>query len=115
MAPIRTFLGLTLALLVALTSQHAALAQGAAAATGQMVICTGAGLVTIHLDAEGNPTEPGHFCPDCAKALATALIAAETGWRPAPAWRTAAPLPEPAVLVLTATDRPMARGPPLPV
>lgn len=111
----RPFLGLTLALLVALTSQHAALARGQSAATGELVICTGTGLITVHLDAEGNPTVPAHFCPDCTKALATALIPAQAGWRPAAAWTAAAPLPEPAVVAVTATERPLARGPPRPV
>ncbi len=115
MALIRSLVGLTLALLVALTSQHAALAQGQAAATGQMVICTGAGLVTIHLDAEGNPTEPGHFCPDCAKVLATALIPAKADCAPVPRPASAAQLPEPPVLSARMAERPMARGPPLTV
>lgn len=63
-------LTLTLALLVAATSQHMAVARAAMAEGGaQVVLCTGDGAVTLTLDATGNPVEPVHFCPDCALTL----------------------------------------------
>lgn len=55
-----------LALILALTSQGMAVARGASAATGQMVLCTGAGPVAIYLDADGAPTSAPHICPDSA-------------------------------------------------
>lgn len=42
-----------------------AVARGAAAATGQMVICTSDGLATVYVDAQGAPTGAPHICPDC--------------------------------------------------
>lgn len=41
-----------------------AVARGAANPVDHMVICTGLGLVTVHLDAQGNPVGPPHICPD---------------------------------------------------
>nr|WP_238381067.1 DUF2946 family protein [Alkalilacustris brevis] len=40
-------------------------ARGMAPPDYTATLCTEAGIVTIHLDAEGNPTGPGHICPDC--------------------------------------------------
>lgn len=63
---LRTLIALLLALMLALTSQSMAVARGAAAATGQMVLCTGAGPVAIYTDAQGQPTQAPHICPDAA-------------------------------------------------
>ncbi len=63
---LRPFISLILALMLVLTSQSMAVARGAAAATGQMVLCTGAGPVAIYTDAEGKPTAAPHICPDAA-------------------------------------------------
>lgn len=62
----RPFIAALLALILALTSQSMAVARGASAATGQMVLCTGAGPVAIYLDADGNQTSAPHICPDSA-------------------------------------------------
>lgn len=62
----RLLTSLTLALVLALTSQSMAVARGAAPATGQMVLCTGAGTVMVYTDAEGQPTSAPHICPDAA-------------------------------------------------
>jgi hypothetical protein len=78
--------------LIGLTSQTMAVARGQAAATGQVVLCTGAGIQTISIDAEGNPTQGGHLCPDCV--LYTWDFAPLTGpavprlasWTMAPSW-----------------------------
>jgi hypothetical protein len=60
-------LTLTLALLVAMTSQQMAMARGMTKdAADQVVLCTEAGPVTVTLDAQGNPIGPVHICPDCA-------------------------------------------------
>jgi len=63
---LRSFISVLLALVLALTSQSMAVARGASAATGQMVLCTGSGPVAIYLDADGNPTSAPHICPDAA-------------------------------------------------
>ncbi len=62
----RALTSLMLALMLALTSQSMAVARGASAATGQVVLCTGNGTVAVYVDAEGKPTSPPHICPDAA-------------------------------------------------
>jgi len=62
----RSFTSVLLALVLALTSQSMAVARGASAATGHMVLCTGSGVVAIYLDANGTPTSAPHICPDSA-------------------------------------------------
>jgi hypothetical protein len=61
----RTIICLSLALMLALTSQAMAVARGASAATGQMEICSGTSAVTVYVDADGAPTTAPHICPDC--------------------------------------------------
>jgi len=64
------FLALVLALLVALTSQHMAVARGVTHdVAGAVVLCTGEGVRTVHVDQDGNPVEIVHICPDCALSL----------------------------------------------
>ena len=72
---IRIFSFGLLVALIGITSQTMAVSRGHAAATGQIVLCTGAGLQTIQIDAEGNPTQGGHYCPDC---VLVAWVASET-------------------------------------
>jgi len=57
-------LGLLVAL-IGLTSQTMVVARGHAAAAGEVVLCTGAGIQTIQVDADGNPTQGAHYCPEC--------------------------------------------------
>ena len=63
---VRSLIAVILAVTFALTSQSMAVARGSAAATGQMVLCTGTGPVAIFTDAEGRPTSAPHICPDSA-------------------------------------------------
>ena len=56
--------------MLAFTSQAMAVTRGAAAATGQMVICNGNGTMTLYTDAQGAPTSAPHICPDCVASLA---------------------------------------------
>lgn len=58
-----------LALMLALTGQSAAVARGMPDAAGQIVLCTGAGPVSVLVDENGQPVGPGHICPDCALSL----------------------------------------------
>lgn len=60
----QTFTALLFAMMLALTGQSMAVARGASAATGQMVLCTGAGPLAIYVDAKGKPTSAPHICPD---------------------------------------------------
>jgi len=67
-------LSFTLALLIAMTSQQMAVARGMTTnAAGQVIVCTGQGVVTLTVDANGVPTDDPlgltHFCPDCALTL----------------------------------------------
>ncbi|MCF2872488.1 hypothetical protein L0664_15540 [Octadecabacter sp. G9-8] len=66
---------LALALLIAVTSQQMATARAMMVdASGQVVLCTGDGTITVTLDAMGNlvegSDETAHFCPDCALTFA---------------------------------------------
>ncbi len=63
---LRSLIPLALALVLALTSQSMAVARGASAATGHMVLCTGTGPVAVYTDAQGQPTSAPHICPDSA-------------------------------------------------
>lgn len=65
----RPLFGLLLALVLTVTAQSMAVARTSASPTGELVLCTGTGPVTIQVDAEGNPTGPAHICPDCAMSL----------------------------------------------
>ncbi len=59
-----------LALVIAATSQQFAAARGVAmSAAGEVVLCTGQGLVTVTLDDQGNPIGPVHICPDCVLSV----------------------------------------------
>ncbi len=73
MQRLRRILGLTLALVLVLASQSMAVARGQTMSAGQMVICTGAGIVVVHVDEKGQPTSAPHICPDCALHLLAGL------------------------------------------
>jgi hypothetical protein len=73
-AGLRIYLGIALALLLVLTSQTMAIARGAAPPVDQLVLCTGAGSVTVLLDAEGKPTGQVHICPDCIFSALAGVI-----------------------------------------
>lgn len=66
---LRPFLHLTLVLTVLLTAQVMGAARGQARVAGELVICSGQGVVTLRLDADGNPVDPPMICPDCALTL----------------------------------------------
>jgi hypothetical protein len=66
---IRPYLGLLLALMLALTGQSMAVARGSARVAGEVVLCTGQGAVAVQVDENGQPTGPAHICPDCALSL----------------------------------------------
>ena len=68
-AVLRPYLALILALLLALTGQSMAVARGMPGASGEIVLCTGTGPVSVLVDEDGQPVGPSHICPDCALSL----------------------------------------------
>ncbi len=60
---------LLLSLILAVTAQGMAFARGQAPAEGQMILCTGQGMVMVFTDADGRPTSPPQLCADGAQAL----------------------------------------------
>jgi hypothetical protein len=68
---VRISTSLLLALVLVLTSQSMAVARGGSAATGQMVICTGSGPMAVLVDADGQPVEAAHLCPDATLQVLT--------------------------------------------
>ena len=79
-----------LALAVMASSVTMVQARHQARAVGEVVLCTGYGMVSIEVDAEGNPVGPMLPCPDC--------IIAATGLDAGPA---AVPMPPLDITVLT--------------
>lgn len=72
--PMTRFLTLTLAILIAVTSQQMAMARGTMMdAAGQVVLCTGHGTKTVTIDHNGEPIDLVHICPDCALTFAATL------------------------------------------
>ncbi len=81
MTCLRPILTCVVILTLGLATIGAGVARGQASAVGEMVICTGYGIVTVSYDAEGNPVERPTLCPD---AVAT-LLAATALTEPTPA------------------------------
>lgn len=112
MTPLRPILALCLCALLALTSQTMAVARGAPAPAGTMVLCTGTGPVTVLVDSEGTPTGAVHICPDCALCLFHA-IASVPPEVPRTATTTALSSLHPRQDIVIAAPAPfMARAPP---
>lgn len=72
--PFALFL-LCLALVAGSVTMAVARGQAAALSGGgtTLVICSGYGVMTVSLDAEGNPVGPVHPCPECLAGLAAYL------------------------------------------
>ncbi|MCB1410283.1 MAG: hypothetical protein KDK22_12555 [Rhodobacteraceae bacterium] len=72
MKPFRALQLVLLVLLLVCGSYTMASARHQARAVGQTVVCTGYGVTTITIDAQGNPVPDGPMilCPDCVPALA---------------------------------------------
>lgn len=108
----RSYLGVFLALLLALTGQSMAVARGTPNAAGQIVMCTGTGPTVVSVDDTGQPVGPPYICPD----FATSLFAA-TYLPPAvpvrPLTRALVlPLPARTLVVSLKAPSASARGPP---
>jgi hypothetical protein len=67
-----------LLLILAFCAGTGAIAVARAQAAGpqgqDVVICSGYGVVSITVDADGNPIMPVHPCPDCIAGLAAVLV-----------------------------------------
>lgn len=85
---LRSLSALTLALVLAVSGQTMVAAQHNAAVVGEMEICTGFGIVTVQMDAEGNPTGPLIVCADFASTLSADAQVAGCLSAPQPIWIT---------------------------
>lgn len=103
---------LSLALLIGLTGYEAAVARGTAAPVGQMVICTGQGLMTVAVDAEGQPIGPVHVCPDAVLGFFAATSAAAVEPRRIIVWRSVSFDVDPGVVSGCCDPHAKARAPP---
>ncbi|MGH1466364.1 MAG: hypothetical protein ACRBBQ_13485 [Cognatishimia sp.] len=66
MTRIRLYISWLLMAAFVLTGNSMALARGMHAATGFIELCTGSSAVTVAVDAQGEPIEPVHICPECS-------------------------------------------------
>lgn len=66
---VRTLVAAVAVLAIVLTTGVVGAARGHATAAGEIVICSGGAVVTITVDADGKPTGPAHWCPDCVLTL----------------------------------------------
>ena len=62
-----------IALILALTSLTMAVARGQTYVAGEVVICSGYGMVTLTVDENGQPAGPVHLCPDMVLGLIAAI------------------------------------------
>ena len=112
---LRTYLGSVLILILLVTGQSAAVARATPGPAGRMVLCTGAGLVTVFVDEDGDPVGAPHVCPDAALGF---LVALDLPDLPLIVQRVARERPAavPGIVVLT-SPAPLfhARAPPLTV
>ncbi|WP_052249470.1 DUF2946 family protein [Tateyamaria sp. ANG-S1] len=70
----RSFYAILLSLVLVVTSHSAAIARGSATAVDHIVICSGTTVTMVFIDAEGQPTETPHLCPDCVLHLLAAVL-----------------------------------------
>jgi hypothetical protein len=70
---VRAYIGILLAVMLAFTGQSMAIARGTPSASGQIVLCTGTGPISVLVDENGQPVGQPHICPDCAFSFFDAL------------------------------------------
>lgn len=88
MTQFRTIAIALCALALMVSSVTMAVARNQPRPVGEMVLCTGYGMVVVGVDAQGQPAGPMMPCPDCVPALA-GLAGAESA------------LPQPALTLST--------------
>ncbi|BBU57785.1 hypothetical protein KU6B_40500 [Mameliella alba] len=112
MLKLRPFIGVLLAMVLALTGLSAAYARGQADPAGSIVICRGLTVVTVLVDDEGQPVEPPHICPDAATVLFVETGAIALSIALALTWRTVDWEQPETILAEQAKAQARARGPP---
>ncbi|MBO9449138.1 hypothetical protein J7426_02640 [Tropicibacter sp. R16_0] len=112
-ATLRTYIALTLSLLVVLTGQGMAASRGMDAAVGQMVICTGTGPIVVMVDENGQPTQAPAFCPEYALTLLGAVLPDEVALRPKTPVEAPAPARLSGALIPALLMPASARAPPV--
>ncbi|PRY25486.1 hypothetical protein CLV78_102666 [Aliiruegeria haliotis] len=71
-------ISLLLILSLGLSAVGFGMAIGQAPAAGQIVICSGHGLLTVSVDADGKPVESLTLCPDAVASLMAATAVSPT-------------------------------------
>ncbi len=110
---LRFITAFSLSLTLALTSYSMAVARGQSSDIGtDMVICTGVGMITMTIGADGEPVETAHVCPDAMSIFGTVILVQEMPVQMVTLqWRTT--VPETVIGQPQETLAPLARGPPL--
>lgn len=104
---------LVLALCVALVSVHTAIGRAEAAGASEIQFCIGTDIVTVTLDAKGDPVKRGHTCPDCVlSGLAVLHIESRPTLPRTRAQRLDSPAPTRSVTPARLPQK-AARGPPV--
>ncbi|MDP5220272.1 hypothetical protein Q5Y75_24070 [Ruegeria sp. 2205SS24-7] len=114
-AYLRISLAVLASALLALTGQGLAMSRGVSASVGQMVICTGTGPVMVHVDEDGQPTRPPHYCPDYVLSLLGALDVIEIAPDARPSATTDQPRLSETQVVHFGARNTLARAPPMAV
>ncbi len=109
---IRLFLALMLSMVLGLVSGTMAVARVGAIGVTEVTLCSGAGVVTVALDADGNPTGPMHPCPDCLAGFGLAVVPVLPVGRGQVARRSVLLPPTDARAAPQVSLPPQARGPP---
>ncbi|MDQ2089981.1 hypothetical protein [Marimonas arenosa] len=99
--------------MLAATGQSMAVARGMPGPAGEIILCTGQGIVSVAVDENGQPVEKPHICPDCALSLfAVAADEPDLPTRPLGSAEKLSPLRN--SFAATAREvEPAARGPPV--
>ncbi|MBO9444417.1 hypothetical protein J7416_01150 [Ruegeria sp. R14_0] len=108
-------LPIVVSLLVVLTGQSIAASRGMDRAVGHMVLCTGSGPVVVYVDADGQPTQAPHLCPDYALTLLGAVAITELSVPDAPDVDRPEPLRAGGSLIALPLPAQPARAPPVSV
>lgn len=109
----RIAISLVLSVVLGLASLTMAVARAQSAAVdGQITICSGYGVVSVSVDANGNPVGPVHPCPDClAHLLLATLPAPQVAAEPLPRLSRLSVV-EPPTRLAQYDIPPKSRGPP---
>jgi hypothetical protein len=79
LSAVRSFVAALAILAVLLTAGAVGSVRGQAMAAGEIVLCAGGAAVTVPVDADGNPTGPPHWCPDCVLSLLAGVAGCPVG------------------------------------